>query len=207
MVRVGLGQGKQRHYMYTYSTSADSIVVQSSFSIVAFVVQLDHHAPIDQFFTCTKGVSCLDPTLSRGKGSADHWVFSWLCRVSSLYSEQANEIALCHICVQTSQSRDQGDLWTAKSQQSERAAAIWPLTLKNQVIKSLRSLRSLRREQSNFLPIKKLDRGHKRFYRRHMSDNPLVKYNVMILPRGCQFYSCTECWSAVWEWNRHSYSK
>ena len=29
-------------------------------------------------------VSCPDPTLSWGKGSGDHWVISWLCRVSSL---------------------------------------------------------------------------------------------------------------------------
>ena len=41
-------------------------------------------------------VSCPDPTLSRGKVSGDHWVIPWLCRVSSLDTEQPNEIALCH---------------------------------------------------------------------------------------------------------------
>ena len=29
-------------------------------------------------------VSCPDPTLSRGKGSGDHWAISWLCRVSKM---------------------------------------------------------------------------------------------------------------------------
>ena len=38
-------------------------------------------------------VSCPGPTLSRGKGSGD---LSWLCRVSSIDSEQANEIAQRH---------------------------------------------------------------------------------------------------------------
>ena len=41
-------------------------------------------------------VSCPDPTLSRGKGSGDHWAISWLCQVSSLDTEQPNEIALRH---------------------------------------------------------------------------------------------------------------
>ena len=41
-------------------------------------------------------VSCPDPTLSRGKGSGDHRALSWLCRVSSIDSEQANEIAQRH---------------------------------------------------------------------------------------------------------------
>ena len=41
-------------------------------------------------------VSCPDPTLSRGKGSGDHWAISWLCRVSSHDTEQPNEIALRH---------------------------------------------------------------------------------------------------------------
>ena len=38
-------------------------------------------------------VSYPDPTLSRGKGSGDHGTLSWLCGVSSIDSEQANEIA------------------------------------------------------------------------------------------------------------------
>ena len=41
-------------------------------------------------------VSCPDPTLSQRKGSGDHWVISWLCRVSSLDTKQPNEITLCH---------------------------------------------------------------------------------------------------------------
>ena len=41
-------------------------------------------------------VSSPDPTLSRGKGSGDHWAISWLCRVSSLDTEQPNEIVLRH---------------------------------------------------------------------------------------------------------------
>ena len=41
-------------------------------------------------------VSCPDPTLSRGKGSGDHRVISWLCLVSRLDTEQPNEIALRH---------------------------------------------------------------------------------------------------------------
>ena len=41
-------------------------------------------------------VSCPDSTLSRGKRSGDHWAISWLCRVSSLDTEQSNEIALRH---------------------------------------------------------------------------------------------------------------
>ena len=41
-------------------------------------------------------VSCPDPTLSQGKGSGDHWVIPWLCRVSSLDTEQPNKIALRH---------------------------------------------------------------------------------------------------------------
>ena len=50
-------------------------------------------------------VLCPDPTLSRGKGSGDHWAFSWLCRVSSLDFEQANELAQSHThtCVEASQ--------------------------------------------------------------------------------------------------------
>ena len=39
-------------------------------------------------------VSCPDLTLSRRKGSGDHWVISWLCWVSSLDAEQLNELAL-----------------------------------------------------------------------------------------------------------------
>ena len=41
-------------------------------------------------------VSCPDPTLSRGKGSGGHWAISWLCRVSSLDTEQPNEVVLHH---------------------------------------------------------------------------------------------------------------
>ena len=41
-------------------------------------------------------VSCPDPTLSRGKGPGDHWAIPWLCQVSSLDTEQPNEIAPCH---------------------------------------------------------------------------------------------------------------
>ena len=44
----------------------------------------------------TRLVSCPDSTLSRGKGSGDHWPIPWLCRVSSLDTEQPNEIALRH---------------------------------------------------------------------------------------------------------------
>ena len=47
-------------------------------------------------------VSCPDPTLSQGIGSGDHLALSWLCRVSTLSSEQANEIAQCQINIYTS---------------------------------------------------------------------------------------------------------
>ena len=58
-----------------------------------------------------------------------------------------------------------------KINNQEHTAAIWPLTLENQAIKSLWRGRSS--DQAHFLPIKKFDLGRKCFYRRHISDYPL----------------------------------
>ena len=69
---------------------------------------------------------------------------------------------------------DQGIKVTSKLlkiNNQERTTAMWPLTLENQAIKSLRREQSS--DQPHFLPIKKLDRGHKHFYRWHVSDYPL----------------------------------
>ena len=58
-----------------------------------------------------------------------------------------------------------------KSTDQKCAAAIWPLTMKNQAIKSLRRERSS--NQVQYLLIKHFDHGHKCFNRQHMSDYPL----------------------------------
>ena len=66
----------------------------------------------------------------------------------------------------------QSELQTAKNQKNQNSwATIWPLTPENWAIGSVRRERSS--DQTHFLPIKKLDRGHKRFNRRRISDYPL----------------------------------
>ena len=79
-------------------------------------------------------------------------------------------------------SRDQGDLQTAKNQRSRTRGSNVTFNPENQAIKSLRREQSS--DQAHFLPTKKLDRSHKRFYRWHISDYPLyftVPYSVYIL--------------------------
>ena len=67
-----------------------------TFSVSSIIVQ---HDCAQVLYSCTGIVSCPDPTLSRGKGSGDHWAIPWLCRVSSLDTEQPNEIVLRHATV------------------------------------------------------------------------------------------------------------
>ena len=59
-------------------------------------LELFSSSPTTGKWTVSILVSCPDPTLSRGKGSGDHWAIPWLCRVSSLDTEQPNEIVLHH---------------------------------------------------------------------------------------------------------------
>ena len=66
-------------------------------------------------------------------------------------------------------SRNQGDLGTAKTQEPTMHGYNLTLTLGNQAIKSLRRERSSD-QAPFFLLIEKLNRGRKRFYRRHISD-------------------------------------
>ena len=63
---------------------------------------------------------------------------------------------------QSRRSRDQGDFRTANNQQSRMNGC-------NVIFDPWKSS-----DQVDFLPIIKLDCGHKRFYRRHVSDYPLA---------------------------------
>ena len=70
-----------------------------------------------------------------------------------------------------------------KSTDQEWAAAIWPLILKNQAIKSLR--REWSSDQAHFLLIKHFDRGYKRFNRWRICDYPLLAKPMNVI----EFYS------------------
>ena len=74
---------------------------------------------------------------------------------------------------------DQGIKMTSKLlkvNNQGHAAAMWPLTLENQAIKSFR--REWSSDQAHFLPIKELDHSCQHFYRRHISDYPLVSCDL-----------------------------
>ena len=74
----------------------------SSYNQVSFRISYNTNSSSLMFPGSGSLVLCPDPTLSQGKGLGDHWAFSWLCRVSSLNSEQANEI-VHHTCVEANQ--------------------------------------------------------------------------------------------------------
>ena len=69
-----------------------------------------------------------------------------------------------------------------KINNQECTAAMWPLTLRNQAIKSLKRERSS--DQAHFLPIKKLDHSCKHFYRWHASDYPLAFHLIRLQKAG-----------------------
>ena len=75
-----------------------------------------------------------------------------------------------------------GSRWpqNCKKQVQGHTATIWPLTLGNQVIKSVRKERWS--NQVHFLLIKKLDRSHKCFNRWHISDYPLIMADHLLVP-------------------------
>ena len=95
------------------------------------------------------------------------------------------------------ESSDQSPLWgpikvaskLLKSTDQRLKFDLWPLTLKNQAIKSLRREQSS--DQAHFLLIKNFDCGCKRFNRWHISDYPLHVPHVPVYYFWSQ-YTCNE---------------
>ena len=91
--------------------------------------------------------------------------------------------------INNQQSKINNQQSTIKNQ--ECTTAMWPLTLWNQAIKSLRRVRSS--DQAHFLPIKKPNCSRKRFYRQHVRDYPL-----QTTKRKLCAYQCYAPYPPVW---------